>query len=472
MRVALSEVLGGLSFALDITEGEPPGHAVRTTAIGMRLGEALRLGEDERSALFYALLLKDAGCSSNASRLASLFATDDRRAKHALRRTDWTLPGRLAAYAWRTAAPGGGLAAKARRLRRIAGEEEVTRELIGTRCERGAQIARMLELPEASAQAIAAADEHWDGGGHPLGLRGEAIPLAARIVALAQAMEVSLRAGGVRAAYRVARRRRGRWFDPALVDALARLRDDARFWGPLEDPRAVPAPGPWEPAERVLVADQDGLDRVAEAFARVIDAKSPYTARHSEGVAHHALAIAGAMGLPADGLRDLRRAALLHDVGKLAVSSRVLDKPGRLDPAELEQIRRHPRYTQLILERVACLRPIVAVAASHHERLDGSGYHRGLTGVELSRPARVLAVADVFEALTADRPYRAAMDVGEALEIVRRDRGSGLDPAAVDALEALAGGAGPGWTARLGSSIPGDEGERPAVRGPARARRR
>jgi HD-GYP domain-containing protein (c-di-GMP phosphodiesterase class II) len=467
MRVALSEVLGALSYALDITEGEPPGHAVRTTAIGMRLAEQVGLAEEQRSALFYALLLKDAGCSSNASRLSSLFAADDQPAKRAMKVTDWSRSGPLALYTWRAVAAGGGPVAKARQLRRITQEEEVTRELIGTRCERGAEIARMLELPEDTAEAIRALDEHWDGAGQPLGLRGEEIPLFARILCLAQTLEVFIRTVGLQGALAMALKRRGRWFDPALIDALLAVRDDRAFWAPLEDARRVPPVAAWEPADRVLTADDDRLDRVADAFARVIDAKSPFTARHSAEVARWAVATGEVLGLTGHELRDLHRAALLHDIGKLAVSSRILDKPGRLDADEFAAIREHPRYTQQILERVACLRGIVETAANHHERLDGRGYHRGLTAGALSRPARILAVADVFEALTADRPYRAAMAGEQALAIVREQRGTGLCPAAVDALETAATG-GAGWVADLaGLGSDGDARVSSPVRRPA-----
>jgi HD-GYP domain-containing protein (c-di-GMP phosphodiesterase class II) len=462
MRVALSEVLGALSYALDITEGEPPGHAVRTTAIGMRLAEQIGLGDEERSALFYALLLKDAGCSSNASRLSSLFAADDHATKRAMKVTDWSKSGALAAYTWRAVAPGSGVVAKARQMRRITLQDEVTRELIGTRCERGAEIARMLELPEDTAQAIRALDEHWDGSGQPFGLRGEEIPLFGRILCLAQTLEVFIRTVGLQGALGMALKRRGRWFDPALVDALLAVREDRAFWAPLEDARRVPPVAAWEPADRVETADDQRLDRVADAFSRVIDAKSPYTARHSAEVARWAVATGEVLELPPAGLRDLHRAGLLHDIGKLAVSSRILDKPGRLDPEEFAQIREHPRYTQQILERVACLRGIVETAANHHEKLDGSGYHRGLTAVELSRPARILAVADIWEALTAERPYRDAMPFDRALSILREQRGTGLCPAAVDALETAA----LGWTADLVASDT-DARVSPPVRRPA-----
>ena len=222
MQVALSEVLGALSYALDITEGEPPGHAVRTTAIGMRLGEQLGLGDEDRSALFYALLLKDAGCSSNAARLSSLFAADDHATKRAMKVTDWSKPTALARYTWQSVTPGGSPLAKARQMRTITQQEEVTRDLIGTRCERGAEIARMLELPEATQAAIRALDEHWDGAGQPLGLRGEEIPLLGRILCLAQTLEVFVRTVGLPGALAMALKRRGRWFDPALDRRAAR----------------------------------------------------------------------------------------------------------------------------------------------------------------------------------------------------------------------------------------------------------
>jgi HD-GYP domain-containing protein (c-di-GMP phosphodiesterase class II) len=465
MQVALSDVLGALSYALDITEGEPPGHAVRTTAIGMRLAEQLGLGDEDRSALFYALLLKDAGCSSNASRLSALFAADDQPAKRAMKVADWSRTGSLARYTWQAVAPGGSLVAKARQMRTITREDEVTRELIGTRCERGAQIARMLELPAATAEAIRALDEHWDGAGQPLGLRGEEIPLLGRVLCLAQTLEVFARTVGLPGALAMAMRRRGRWFDPALVDAVLAIRDDRVFWGPLEDPRAVPAVAAWEPADRVRTAGDAELDRVADAFAQVIDAKSPYTARHSEGVARWAVATGAVLGMPAEGLRDLRRAGLLHDIGKLAVSSRILDKPGRLDADEVAVVREHPRYTHEILARVACLRSIVDAAASHHERLDGRGYHRGLSAFDLSRPARIMAVADVYEALTAERPYREAMPRDGALAILHEQRGSALCPASVDALEAAANETTP-WTASVVASTD-DARVRPPVRRPA-----
>src|SRR4051794_39437189 len=188
--VRLSEVIGALSYALDLTEGEPPGHAVRSCAIGMRVAEELGLDAAERSDLFYALLLKDAGCSANSAKMAALFGADDQVAKRTSKRVNWSKS--LPALLWsvRTVAPGGSLRARSARLRAIKDEGQVTRALMRARCERGAQIARLLGFTEATAEAIRALDEHWDGHGQPRGLRGAEIPLLGRVLCLAQTAEV------------------------------------------------------------------------------------------------------------------------------------------------------------------------------------------------------------------------------------------------------------------------------------------
>ena len=302
------------------------------------------------------------------------------------------------------------------------------------RCYRGAEIARKLGFSEATAEAIRALDEHWDGHGQPHGLRGPEIPLAGRILCLAQTVEVFHAAGGVRAAYRVAHKRRGEWFDPALVDALDSFRSDAPFWASLEqaDVSAV------EPPDRVLTADDARLDVIAEGFAAVIDAKSPWTHEHCDrGVPAIATEVAKAMGFDDLTLRQLRRAALLHDLGKLSISNRILDKAGPLTPEERERLREHPLLAEDILGRVSTFTEVAAVASAHHERLDGSGYPRGLAGEALTAPVRVLAVADVYEALISDRPYRAAHSPRRALELIRADVPERLDPEAFAALETL-----------------------------------
>jgi HD-GYP domain-containing protein (c-di-GMP phosphodiesterase class II) len=438
-QIAMSGIIGALSYALDIAEGQPPGHATRSCVIGMRLADELGLAPAQRSDLFYALLLKDAGCSANANRMATLFEADDLEAKRSSKLIDWSSPRASLVWSLRTVAPEGGWRGRMRALRGIRDEGEVTRKLMEARCDRGAEIARMLFLSAGTAEAIRSLDEHWDGRGMPDGLRGEEIPLPARILCLAQTLEVFHADGGVDAARAVARRRRGKWFDPALVDAFLAFCDDRAFWAALEAPDV----SGWEPGDVALTADDARLDRIAEAFARVIDAKSPFTARHSERVAEIADGIGDVLGFDAGARRRLRRAGLLHDIGKLAISNRILDKPGKLTDEEFATIRAHPARSLEILERAPCFAGLAELAANHHEKLDGSGYPRGLTADALDGPMRVLAVADIYEALTADRPYRGSMPAAKALSVITSDVPHRLDGDARDALETWIGRSDP-----------------------------
>ena len=199
----------------------------------------------------------------------------------------------------------------------------------------------------------------------------------------------------------------------------------------------------WEPAERILTADEERLDRIAQAFASVIDAKSPWTYHHSDRACLIATSLAADLGANSDTLRALRRAALLHDIGKLGISNRILDKPGRLTAAEYAKVREHPAVTERILAGIPGLRGLAPMAAAHHERLDGAGYPYGLGADELTMPMRVLAVADVYEALTSVRPYRRAMSSDEALATMRPEVPSRLDGDAFSALERLVAAAPP-----------------------------
>jgi putative nucleotidyltransferase with HDIG domain len=435
-EIRFSEIISALSVALDITQGHPEGHCMRTALLSMRLAEELRLSSADCSALFYAALLKDLGCSSNAAKMAYLFGADDRQVKRTGRMIDWTRMGPCLAHCWRQSAPQGSTIDK---LLKIVAMLRLgpagARRISEIRCERGAEIARMLRLPEATARAVFELDEHWDGRGNPRGLRREEISLLARICCLAQTVEVFFSAYGLEAAMDVARERRGKWFDPALVAALAAFEREEAFWARLRGADVLAELARWEPEDAVLLADDACLDRVAEAFARVVDAKSPWTYQHSVGVAQIAVGIAREFGCPEDLERDLNRAALLHDIGKLGVSSLILDKPGLPTAEEFAEIRRHTVYTQQILEQVEAFQVLADAAAAHHERLDGSGYHRQLADGELSWPARVLAVADVCEAMSANRPYREALPWCRIREILAQDAGRGLDADCVHAFQ-------------------------------------
>lgn len=434
--VRMSEVVSALSSALDIVEGQPEGHAVRTCLIGMRLAEVIGLPADQRSALFYALLLKDLGCSSNAARVCYLFGAADHAVKRDFKTTDWVKLTEQLAYIRRNVAPDGSFWEKLKRVVTLAraGSREA-KHLVRIRCERGAGITAHLGLPSATAQAIRNLDEHWDGRGHPDGLRGDEIPRLARVVSLAQTTEVFVSRFGVEAALDMAEARSGRWFDPRLVRTLVSLRDDETLWDQARADDPARFLGSHEPQDRIRLADDSTLDRLCEAFGQVIDAKSPWTAAHSSGVATIAEGIGSALGYTDAELCTLRRAGQLHDIGKLGISSRILDKPGRLTDAERREIERHPAYTLHILGRVRCFRGFADLAASHHERLDGAGYHRGLTGDQLSPLARALVVADMYEALAARRPYRPELTPTDVHEILRRSVGTAICPDAYSGLE-------------------------------------
>lgn len=425
---SLAEILGAFSYALDLTEGQPAGHSLRACWIASRMAVALRLSAAERRTVYYATLLKDLGCSSNAARIAELYLADDRKVKQEHKLLAVGL-GPTLRYVFTRTGQGERLGARAKAILAILRDgNAIVTDLIQTRCTRGADIARQLRFPEPVAQAIAALDEHWDGSGKPLGLRGDAIPLAAQLALLAQIVDVFHQAGGPEAAIEEVAARSGSWFDPALTRCFAVLvARESGFWADLADPALEARVRAFEPKEQRIAVDEDYLDDIAAAFGAVIDAKSPYTGGHSGRVGAYTGALGQALGIDGAKLRTLKRSAMLHDVGKLAVSSRVLEKPGRLDEIEWEEMRSHAAHTTAILSRIAPLRDMAAVAGAHHERLDGRGYPLGLDAMLIAREARIITVCDFYDALTADRPYRAALPVEEALGIMAGEVGKAID---------------------------------------------
>lgn len=289
-EIRMSELISAMSVALDITTGQPQGHSVRSCMIGMRLAEVLQLDEQARSALYYALLLKDVGCSSNAAKMTYLFHADDHLVKRQGKLIDWTKPKEALKYTWNNTAPGKNLLEKLLCLAALARRgTDAALKIVEVRCQRGAAIARQLGFPEATATAIQSLDEHWNGKGHPTGQKGEEIPLLARILCLAQTVEVFFTTYSLEAAFDVARQRRGEWFDPILVDGLDAFRNETAFWQSLATGNVLADVAHYEPQDSILTADEATIDRVAEAFASVVDAKSPWTHRHSERVAEIAV---------------------------------------------------------------------------------------------------------------------------------------------------------------------------------------
>jgi HD-GYP domain-containing protein (c-di-GMP phosphodiesterase class II) len=432
--VSLSQVLSALSHALDLTEGQPLGHTIRACVIGMRIAESLKLSADERSALYYALLLKDTGCSSNATRMAAIFGSDDRCVKQRMRVADWHAKMKLALTTAAAVGHGKSVIARVRHFFAVARSEKLTTELIGLRCERGATIAERLGFPQASADAIRSLDEHWCGLGHAQGLSGESIPLLARICSIAQTVDVFHTTYGLDGALRVIQRRSGTWFDPALVKIVSSWRRDVTWWRGLKTEHVNEVVVSLEPADRVVMADADRLDTVALAFADIIDAKSPYTYNHSMRVAAGARFVAEQLGMDAEAQRRTYRMGLLHDIGKLGVSSQTLNKTGPLTVAERAEIEQHPRYSYSILSRVAAFQSFAWTASLHHERLDGTGYPWRLPAEQLDDAARLLAVADVYDALVSDRPYRAGLPHDTAVDVLWSEAGTRLSREAVQAI--------------------------------------
>jgi putative nucleotidyltransferase with HDIG domain len=438
-QLRMSDLISALSYALDLTEGQPMGHAVKCCLLSMRLAEILQLTVEQKSDLYYATLLKDTGCSSNAARMYEILGGDERKAKQEIKSTDWTrVSFEGLEYLLRNVMPGRSRLERVFAIASVATSRDAqTRELIGMRCDRGAQIARKVGFSEAMSSAIYSLDEHWNGKGFPAGLKGEDIPPISRIMNLCQTLEVFVTLNGVQDAFQVLRDRSGSWFDPEMVKAAAGLENDEQLWKIFQEDRVREEVIGLEPGSGLIYVDESGLDNVCEAFASVIDIKSPYTHTHSRGVTSVAVAICQRLRLAEEEVRLVRRAALLHDIGKLSVPNNILDKPGKLTATEWETVRLHPYYTQRILERIRGFQHLAFVASSHHERLNGAGYFRNLQGAQIPMSSRAIAVADVYDALSSKRPYRGAVAKSEVFRIMSADVPHALDGDCFAALKSL-----------------------------------
>jgi len=450
---SLAEIISALSFALDLTEGAVPGHAMRSCLLGMRIGSELGLSDSALADLYHASLLKDVGCSSNAARMCQIIGGgDDRAVKSRVKLEDWTRRHQPSFSAvrllWNSVLPDADPFSKIGRILRIAlSRHNNNREMTQLRCDRGAIIVRKIGMSEQTVLAVRSLDEHWDCGGYPQQSRGEAISPLARVMAVAQHLDVFALERGPARAMVVLRERSSRWFDPQVVRAAESLHSKGALWMqclPGLDESAVQLERSLRAAVLELAPSQvarispSHIDLICEAFAEVVDAKSHFTFSHSVGVTDVVGSVATAMGLAPERKQLLNRAALLHDLGKLRVPNSILDKPGMLDSVEWTIMREHPAITHSILSRVRQFRELAYIAGAHHEKLDGSGYPNALEADNLPLEARILTVSDVYSALIENRPYRAGFSPEQALEIIKREAPGKLDADCLDALASVA----------------------------------
>jgi HD-GYP domain-containing protein (c-di-GMP phosphodiesterase class II) len=433
--VRLAELVAALSLGVDLGFGQPMEHVLRQCLIALRLAERVGLDAAARADVYYTAMLVNVGCHADAHEQAKWFG-DDISAKSIKYGHGMGLR--------RTAVAFSQLGAGKPPLHRfrvgleflISGHRELA-DMITSHSRVAMTLARQLGLPEAVAEAVGSAYEQWNGRGWPGKLAREKVPIAARIGQISEYVEVAHRIGGTAAAMELARKHGGKQFDPTLTAMLC-TRGDEILEG-LDHVRAWDAVIAAEPALRIVLSD-DQFDSALLAIATFVDLKSPHTLGHSQAVAELGVAAGSLLGLTSLDLQTLRRAGLVCGFGRMGVSNAIWDKPGPLGAGEWERVRMHPYVTERMLHQSAALAPLGAVAVQHRERLDGSGYPRGMAGSAISPLARLVGAADAYQAMREPRPYRAARPADEAASHLRGEvRAGRLDGDAVEAVLEAAG---------------------------------
>ncbi len=434
--IRAAEVVGALSLATDLGTGQPLEHALRTAVLAVRLGELAGASAKELADTYYVALLHASGCTSNGHEAALLYG-DDIAHRAAFYLIDTTNPAEVLGFYRAHVGAGRPPEVRAALIEEaIANAGPRARDAFATMCEIAQRFAGWLELSSSIQAELEYVFARWDGRGFP-DARGDAIPLPMRLLHVARDISLFLSAAGPDDVRAVLERRTGTAYEPRLAELalrnldeiLAEL-DEARMW---DEVLAIePFPQVWIGGERV--------DAAFMAIAALTGLKSPWLREHSTGVADLAEAAAWRLGLPAASVTLVRRAGLAHDLGRVGVSNAIWEKPGRLGFGEWERVRLHPHFTERAFAQSRELAPIGVLAGSHHERLDGSGYHRGTRAPGLDQAARILAAADSYSAMREARPYRPALDAAAAEADLLREATEGrLDPEAVDAVLAAAG---------------------------------
>ncbi len=437
--VTLAELLAAYSLATDLGLGQPMEHLLRSWRIAARLGAHVGLPDYEQAALFYVAMLSWVGCVADAPEVAASFGDDI-----AFRSDSYDVDlGGMAAYRFFLGHAGAGASAAARA--RVAATLVATggrrvMQGIQAHCLVTSTLAERLGLDDAVAAAVRQFFARWDGQGVPPHVGGEELSPWVRLFHVGDITEVYDRNGGVDAAVRVARARRGRQFDPALADAFCDIAAEVLpDLGDGHDLRGMLAD---EPTLRRCLSGPE-LDEALGALADFTDLRSPNRAGHSSGVAELAGSAASCLGLPAADVAASRRAGYVHDIGLHGVPSTILDKPGALSATEWERVRVSSYYTERVLAHPAPLARIGAIASYANERMDGSGYHRGASGASIPMAGRILAASCALRTLTEPRPGRPAKSVKEAAVELRSEARAGrLDADAADAVLSAAGAGG------------------------------
>jgi HD-GYP domain-containing protein (c-di-GMP phosphodiesterase class II) len=433
----LAELLAVLSLATDLGMGQPMEHVLRQCLISLRLAQLLGLDEADRQVVYYAALLAWVGCHVDAYEQAKWFG-DDTVLKADFRRVDFATPAAGPLFMLRHLGNGRPVVERARLGVAFVGDGRRAAEaMLANHWLAADGLAARLGLAQRVRDSVEQTFERWDGRGDPKGARGEEILLTSRLVTLADVVEVFHHAGGTDAAIAVALQRRGTQFDPEVVDIFTA--SAASLFADLDEASSWDAVIGAEPSLAVRLSDPE-FEAALEAIADFTDVKSPYTIGHSRGVADLAGEAARILGLGGPAAKLARRAGLVHDLGRLGVPNTIWDKQGTLSHAETERVRLHPYLTERMLLCSASLAPLAAIAVQHHERLDGSGYPRGLSGGALTPEGRVLAAADFYRSRTEPRPHRPASTADEAAAQVRAEvRAGRMDGEAVAAVLSAAG---------------------------------
>ena len=433
----LAEAVGMLALATDLGTGLPLEHSLRTCLLSVELGERVGLDEEDLSDLYYLTLLRMLGCTADSAEAAEYFSDEIQFGRDA-RHLDYGDPEEFGRWVMASFATDHPADERQRMLSKMfTYTPEQRRAVLAGHCEVAQMLARRLEFPSTVIEGLGYVFERWDGAGAPGQAPGEQSPLIVRVMTLCNEVEVHHTLGGPEAAVAVARRRAGGAFDPGLVEAFCR--DSDRILGALDVPSAWDALMTAEPGRaRTLRAGQ--AEAVGLVIADFADLKSVHTVRYSAAVAELATAAAARAGLSSAEVADLRLAALGHDLGRVAVTNAIWDKPGPLSEAEWEKVRLHPYYSERVLGRPRQLAAVARWAGAHHERLDGSGYHRGSRGQALPAAVRLLSAADAYRAMTQRRAHRVALGASEAAEQLATEASAGrLDADAVNAVLAVAG---------------------------------